>query len=264
MSNFKRFFRSLRAKVCEKLCGKRTHRDTPNDIPITEEALAPVIRALVKDVDSAISLDQLMQATHYGNRLTNAFDNSYEYHAYALMQGAIAYSLCTNLMRLFERNSRSWDTACFSRLLDRLTDDNEDEFRLCIRIRRARHVHAEEVEREVATAMNRLADAKAMNREVRGSHQLQRVKRFRDSVIAHTSPRRPARHGQPPPQLGDLSYLVERAREIVDRISGPLIGEGHDFQSTAEYFGRFSESFSSALALGMEQLTESGDTIQWC
>lgn len=264
ISNFKRFFHRLSAKVWEKICANRPRRDAPNEIPITEEALAPVIRALVKDVDSAISLDQLMQATHYGDRLTSAFDNSYEYHAYALMQGAITYSLCTNLMRLFERNPRSWDTACFSRILDRLTDDADDDFRLCIRTRRARHVQADQVEREVAMAMDQLADAKAMNQQVRASHQLQRVKRFRDSVIAHTSLNQPARHGQPPPQLGDLSYLVERAREIIDRISGPLIGEGHDFQSTAEYFGRFSESFSNALALGMKQLTDSGDTIQWC
>ena len=60
--------------------------------------------------------------------------------------------------------------------------------------------------------------------------------------------------------MADVDFTVK----LIDRISGPLIGEGHDFAGTAEHFERFSESLATAWAVGMEQLTESGETIQWC
>ena len=235
-----------------------------NEIPITEDALSPVIRALVKDVNTAISLNQLMRATHYDDRLTNAFDNSYEIHAFTLMQGAITYSLCTNLMRLFDPNPRDRNTACYSRILCRLNAESEGDFRQCIRERRARHVEGRQLKEEVESAINDLNEAKGLYREVRESHQLQRVMLFRNTVIAHTALDKRAAHVQPPPQLGDLSFLVGKARNIVDLIGGPLIDETYYFVRTVEYFERFSESLSTALALGMEQLTESGDTIQCC
>lgn len=187
MKIMKQYVRRTRERICKTLCARLARRNIRNGIPVAEDALAPIIRALVKDVDTAISLDKLMLATHYDDRLTKAFDNSYEFHAFNLTQGAIAYSLCTNLMRLFDPNARDRNTACFSRILCRLSPESEDEFRQCIRDWRARHVAGQEIEEQVEMAIDNLNKAKELYEVVRGSHQLYRVKLFRDTVIAHTA-----------------------------------------------------------------------------
>jgi hypothetical protein len=227
------------------------------------DTLIRVIRSITKDVDTAIALNALMASTHYSEELRSAFDNTYEHHAYALMQSSIAYSLCSALMRVFDPNPKARATSSFAWVFEHEAALRSREgVEQVIRALRRQHVYGPQLEQEVKERADQFAAAKKEYEKLKGSHQLQRVKLLRDTVIGHSAQSTPGRTGLFPPKYGDMTYLVKAAQSVIDEISAPLTGEAFDFATTATAFQKISGSFATALTLGMRCTREAGNSLR--
>lgn len=230
----------------------RSRNKLPEDEQIiTHEQLQDMVRALVREVETMIALRSLTRAFSEDPRIGPTYDNTYEAHGFVSCRSTVESGLVLCIMRYHNHRSDSHGlTAFFNALKDEATSAN---LRKGILQRRREWVDEEESQQDTEEHMAQVEEARKRHGTLKGTNQFDRVRNYRHTKIAHGALAAETKRAQPV-ERDYLYFLTDQTREIVQSLSGAVLGEGQGFTEWGEIWdGNYTPAFFDTL---MERVGE--------
>jgi hypothetical protein len=186
-----------------------------------------IVESLMGEISNAIALKCVLEKFAHDGRIKEAYDDTYESHAFNLIEGSLVYALTMCLMRIFDESKRD-DVNSFRVLFESIIPQNEtpDYF--------GEDSHTFEQARKLYIKM-------------KSSHLLARTKELRHKFIGHSA----MVTGNV--QLPKYSYLYELlcfSKKIVENLALSVRRHHTDYEGELSIWERYSSIFFDNLIQG--------------
>lgn len=207
------------------------------DASMNQEQLPTAVgltKSLVSEIETAISIKSLLVKFAHDERIDEVFNDTYEAHAFNLVEATLIYTLTLNLMRIHDASERN-DINSLRVLFDVLLPINDEKSNIL--------------------ENNELFDkSRKLYERLKSSHILSRTKVLRNRFIAHSG----ILNGKE--QLPKYSYLYDllhQSSAIIENIGIVILKEHRSFDETADIWCGYSSAFFESLIKG--QKLKNGD-----
>jgi len=195
-------------------------------------------KKLVSEMETAISIKSLLVKFAHDERIDEVFNDTYESHAFNLIEATLVYALTMNLMRIHDTRKRNDIYSLRVLFDDQLPINNE---------------------KSGSGKDNVLFDeARKLYERLKRSHLLSRTKVLRDRFIAHSG----ILDGKEKlPKYSYLYDLLHHSSAIVENIGVVILREHRSFEKTGEIWDDYSSKFFESLIQG-QKLTNSDNGLR--
>lgn len=199
-----------------------------------------LVQSLIGQAEVAISLKQLCKRLNSDKRIGPSYDDTYEAHGFELARSSIDYAFALALTRMNEYRP---DVSSLARFFE-VFSENLELIESGILERRLKWVDEGEARADTDEHLGQIKDASRLHRELLGSHQWARTNNLRHKHIAHSAI---DRVNLQLPKYEYLYELCDNTVQIVQQVSGALLGLGAGFTKHEEIWSMYAEQFFESM-----------------
>ena len=186
-----------------------------------------IVESLMAEVSNAIALKCVLTKFAHDERIKGAYNDTYESHAYNLIEGSLVYSLTMCLMRIFDETKRE-DVNSFRVLFELVVPQNE-----------AANYFGED--------SSTFEQSRELYIRMKSSHLLARTKDLRHKLVAHSAM---ATGNAQFPKYTHLYELLSFGQNIVESLALSVLRRHTDYEGELTIWEKYSSSFFDNLIEG--------------
>lgn len=188
-----------------------------------------IVQSLMREISKAIALKALLEKFAHDSRIEESFNNTYEAHAFNLIENSLNEALTINLIRMCDESER----------------DDVDSFRVLFEI----IVPSNDAANYFGDCSSHFEEARKLYEELKGSHQLSRTIQRRHKFVAHNATKKDE------VQILKYNYLYEllsKCKNILKLLILSVLQESTDYEGEEEVWQEYSKRFFNNLIEGQK------------
>jgi intein-encoded DNA endonuclease-like protein len=186
-----------------------------------------IVGILITEISNSIALESLLKKFAHDERIKNSFDETYEAHAFNLVESSLLYTLSMNLIRICDESER----------------DDLNSLRVLFEVM----APLSDAETYFGDGSIQFEKARELYIKLKGSHQIARVKALRHKYIAHNAIKKTKVQM---PKYNHIYELLSTCVDIVELLGLSVICENTDYEGEKEIWNKYSSSFFNNLIQG--------------